>query len=140
MPKTRPTATLPSNSAKGSQTKKAARQLKAQAGQDASEVPLLSAPVSSRRRKAKEVPSACPDEVPTHLSTTAPASPEQAPEPPTARSARQEILDVLKESLRVQVEDGDFTDPNTRILKLYLDNKCISSTRFSVRSRREYEG
>lgn len=140
MPKTRSTATLPSNSAKGSQPKKATRQLKAQAGQDTPEVPLLSAPVNSPRRKAKAVSPACPVEVPTHLSATAPASTEQALEPPSDRSVRQEILDVLKESLRVQVEDGDFTDPNTRILKLYLDNKCISNTRFSVRSRREYEG
>ncbi len=57
-----------------------------------------------------------------------------------SKTVLEEVLETLRTELRVSVEDGDFTDPNRRTLKLFLGKKCISQTSFDVRSRREYEG
>ena len=53
---------------------------------------------------------------------------------------KNEILEVLKRSLRIEVKDGDFTDPNSRTIQVLFGKEVISSARFDVRSRREYEG
>lgn len=71
----------------------------------------------------------------------------KAPKPTKAEAAKalreqvlEDVLEALSSRLRVSVEDGDFTDPNRRTLKLLLGKKCISQTSFDVRGRREYEG
>ncbi len=85
------------------------------------------------------------DDVPAASTEASVAPVSAAPAPRSAsaepaKSLAEEIAEVLASQLRVSVEDGDFTDPNRRTLKLFLGKKCISQTSFDVRSRREYEG
>lgn len=47
--------------------------------------------------------------------------------------------DILTD-LSISVEQGEFTDPNTRVVKLLWRGKMISSDEFSVVQTREYEG
>jgi hypothetical protein len=56
------------------------------------------------------------------------------------RTLKEELLALLRTSLRISVSDGGFTDPNSRMLKLTLDGEEVCSTTFNIRSRREYEG
>lgn len=105
-----------------------------------------SAPAKRAKPKARPTQPTLPleaalprqDRGPEEQESEAPAPEQATPEP--AKTLRQELLELLKDSLSIRVEDGDFTDPNTRRVKLYLDKECISSSSFSVRSRREYEG
>lgn len=77
------------------------------------------------------------------LSATAPGMPgapsASAAKAPSA-SLKAQMLALLKESLDLRVEDGDFTDPNRRTVKVLFDGKEVSRASFDVRSRREYEG
>jgi hypothetical protein len=51
-----------------------------------------------------------------------------------------ELLDYLKSNLSIEIENGDFIDPNRRWIILKLDNEQISSASFDVVQKPEYEG
>lgn len=58
---------------------------------------------------------------------------------------RQDIKDIIRcyltDYLRIQVSNGDFTDPNSRKISLYLDgDEEIAYTYFDVVQKRGYEG
>ena len=50
------------------------------------------------------------------------------------------VIEFLKENLSIEVDDGDFTDPNRRTIKLFLGKEEISRASFDVVQKREYEG
>jgi len=52
-----------------------------------------------------------------------------------------ELIRLLREAgLRIVIEQGAFTDPNDRIVKLKVGDETLSETSFSVVQRDEYEG
>ncbi len=55
-------------------------------------------------------------------------------------SLKAQILEVLKDSLRIKVDDGGFTDPNTRIIEVFFDGKRVCREAFSISERSEYGG
>jgi hypothetical protein len=48
--------------------------------------------------------------------------------------------EMLEKDLNIEVEEGGFTDPNGRTIKLILHGKQIASCSINIKSRREYEG
>lgn len=50
------------------------------------------------------------------------------------------LLPLLKDSLRIRVEPGDFVSPNDRTVKLFFDGEFLTECTFDIRARREYEG
>jgi hypothetical protein len=45
----------------------------------------------------------------------------------------------LQDNLRIEITRGDFTDPNSREVKLLLEDEAISSCCFDVVQKPEYE-
>lgn len=52
----------------------------------------------------------------------------------------QKVVARLKEELRIEVNDGGFTDPNNRKIVVKLGGDEICSAYFDVVQKREYEG
>ncbi len=52
----------------------------------------------------------------------------------------ERITAQVLEDLTIEVEDGGFTDPNRREIKLRFRGKVISSDSFDIKQQREYEG
>ena len=50
------------------------------------------------------------------------------------------IKEVLAESMTLEVETGDFVDPNKRTLKVLFDKKCVAKVTFDISQKTEYEG
>jgi hypothetical protein len=50
------------------------------------------------------------------------------------------MFEYLSNNLRLELDEGGFTDPNNRRVKLMLCDKEISSVSFDVVQKREYEG
>jgi len=57
-----------------------------------------------------------------------------------AAEASPELVEVLKQNLRIEVVEGNFTDPNKRTIKLMIGMEKISEADFDVVQKREYEG
>jgi len=49
------------------------------------------------------------------------------------------VANVLLD-LRLKLEEGCFTDPNTRTISLYLGKRLLTSVDIDVKGRPEYEG
>ena len=58
----------------------------------------------------------------------------------TETKIKQLVKEYLAENLCVEVYRGDFTDPNSREIKIYLGEKLLCRTSFDVVQKREYEG
>lgn len=56
------------------------------------------------------------------------------------QSLQEMVQQYLKDNLSIEVEDGDWTIPNHRSVKLILEGEVISATSFDVVQQREYEG
>lgn len=54
--------------------------------------------------------------------------------------SRDEFFDLLKDGLTLEVKDGDFTDPNRRIIQLKYDGCVFAEVSFDVIQKPEYEG
>lgn len=93
---------------------------------------LAGAPAPTRQTDIESAVSTPLRAPAAEAATPAAAKPE--------KSLKQQVLDILESSLRIEVEDGDFTSPNDRIIKVMLGRKCVTQARFNVNSRREYEG
>jgi hypothetical protein len=50
------------------------------------------------------------------------------------------VREMLEQQLELKLEEGGFTNPNQRTVKLMLYGKQISSISFDVVQKREYEG
>jgi len=56
------------------------------------------------------------------------------------RADVERIVENVLSQLRVEVNGGGFTDPNSRTVKLMLGDREISQTWFDVVQMDEYEG
>lgn len=56
------------------------------------------------------------------------------------RADVERIIENVLCNLRIEVTEGDFTNPNSRKITLLLGNRVLDSEYFDVRQRREYEG
>lgn len=56
------------------------------------------------------------------------------------RADVERIVENVLSQLRVEVNRGDFTDPNSRTVKLMLGDRVISREYFDVVQTDEYEG
>ena len=52
----------------------------------------------------------------------------------------ERITENVLSQLSIKVKNGDFTDPNRRIVLLKLRDRIISQDYFDVVQQREYEG
>jgi hypothetical protein len=50
------------------------------------------------------------------------------------------ITESVLSELKIEVDEGGFTDPNTRKVNLKFKDKVISTAWFDVVQKREYEG
>jgi hypothetical protein len=67
--------------------------------------------------------------------------PEPTAEELQAREALKAVLlPLLKDSLRIEVDNGHFTSPNERTVRVFFDKVCLTEASFDVSSRPEYEG
>ncbi len=107
---------------------------------------MAKAATATRRKKqpvddVDTLPAFDPQTSETQPSADSPQlAPEQVAPVQVAPELLEAVLAALSSQLRVSVQDGDFTDPNRRTLKLFLGKTCVSSTSFDVTTRREYEG
>lgn len=53
---------------------------------------------------------------------------------------RSELIELLKENLKFEVQNGHFTDPNKRELRLWFGEELITSVEIDIKERPEYEG
>lgn len=58
----------------------------------------------------------------------------------TNRADVERIVESVLDKLSIEVNDGDYTNPNSRDIVLKLGDKVISRTHFDVVQKREYEG
>lgn len=68
------------------------------------------------------------------------AAPRKRPSasPASGNPLRSELLALLRDSLRIKVSTGDFTNPNSRKLLLMLDGEEVASAEFDVVQKEEY--
>lgn len=52
----------------------------------------------------------------------------------------EELKLMLKNHMTLELERGNFTDPNNRTIVLKFDDEKIASVSFDVVQKREYEG
>lgn len=52
----------------------------------------------------------------------------------------EDLKEMLKRNLRIKIRNGDFVNPNDRIIEIVFDDEVITSTTFDVVQKREYEG
>lgn len=58
----------------------------------------------------------------------------------TSQDIKDMIEDFLTNNLTIEVENGHWTDPNTREVNLILAGEVISTAYFNVSQKAEYEG
>lgn len=53
---------------------------------------------------------------------------------------KADVVEMIKDSLRLKVVEGGFTDPNHREIQLLWDDEVIDSVCLDIRNQEEYEG
>lgn len=49
-------------------------------------------------------------------------------------------FDELEDRLYLTLEEGDFTNPNVRTVRLIFDGRVLSAVTFNVVQKKEYDG
>lgn len=51
---------------------------------------------------------------------------------------RSQVLAILSAELRIEVENGHFTNPNSRTIQVFLGEDLVTETYFDVADKPEY--